>query len=56
MKEVDDVLGGEAAWKNVDSTEGILKQRQGSLYLLHCTKYEQKIKYSIKDFVSVIHI
>ena len=22
MKEVDDVLGGQAAWENVDSTEG----------------------------------
>lgn len=22
LKEVDDVLGGEAAWKNVDATEG----------------------------------
>ena len=23
LKEVDDVLGGAAAWQNVDSTEGI---------------------------------
>lgn len=23
MKEVDDVLGGQAAWENVDSIEGI---------------------------------
>ena len=22
LKEVDDVLGGQAAWENVDSTEG----------------------------------
>ena len=26
LKEVDDVLGGTAAWENVDSTAGILQQ------------------------------
>lgn len=24
LKEVDDVLGGSAAWENVDATEGVL--------------------------------
>ena len=24
LKEVDDVLGGQAAWENVDSTEGLV--------------------------------
>ena len=24
LKEVDDVLGGQAAWENVDTTEGIV--------------------------------
>ena len=24
LKEVDDVLGGAAAWENVDTTEGVL--------------------------------
>ena len=24
LKEVDDVLGGQAAWENVDTTEGLV--------------------------------
>ena len=27
MKEVDDVLGGQSAWENVDSTEGTYPNR-----------------------------
>ena len=34
-KEVDDVLGGEEAWKNVDATQG--KKRQSSPPLYHLT-------------------
>ncbi len=29
LKEVDDVLGGAAAWENVDHTEGML------LFIIH---------------------
>lgn len=33
-KKVDDVLGGEDAWKNVDSTDGKIIKKREKRYLL----------------------